>query len=148
MQNPFWQIIFKYWQLLGESYIPNSNSGIIQSSLWYNPQISPEEIFYPEWAKKGILFVGDVLLPDGELLEHNDIENKFSISINSFYYHRIKFLLKNFIKKNTDNQHFDTTKPFFPHHLGCLKTSSTSQKFYNILHNPKFDKNVPLCISK
>ena len=94
MQNPLWEIIFKYWQLLGESYITNSNSDIVQSSLWYNSQISSEELFYPEWAKKGILFVGDILLSNGELLEHNDIENKFSISINIFYYHRIKLLLK------------------------------------------------------
>lgn len=148
IQNPFWQIIFEYWQLLGKGYPLKSNRDIIQSSIWYNPQITSEELLYPEWAKKGILFVGDLLHPNGELLDHNQIENKFNLDVNAFYYHRIKLLLKKFIKKNTDNNVFDVVQPFFPHHLSCLNANNACRTFYNILNNQNLEKNVPVCMTK
>ena len=93
VQNTFWQRIFEYWSSLTNNLVLNSNSDIVQSCLWYNVHISSENLDYPLGAEKGILFAGDLLLSNGEILKLKDIERIFKITVNTFYYHRIKLLL-------------------------------------------------------
>ena len=115
VQNSFWQRIFEFWSSLTNNLVLNSNSDIVQSCLWYNALISSENRYYPNWAEKGILFVGDLLLTNGEILKLKEIERIFKININTFYYHRIKLLLKNFIENNKKDYSFTSTQPFFIH---------------------------------
>ena len=87
VQNSFWQRIFEYWSSLINNLVLNSNSDIVQSCLWYNAHISSENLCYLIWAEEGILFVGDLLLLNGEILKLKDIEIIFRITVNTFYYH-------------------------------------------------------------
>ena len=100
VQNSFWQRIFEFWSFLTTNLVLNSNSDTVQSCLWYYAHISSENLYYPIWAEKGILFVGDLLLSNGEILKLKDIERIFKITVNTFCYHRIKLLHKNFIENN------------------------------------------------
>ena len=100
VQISFWQRTFEYWSSLTNNLVLNSNSDIVQSCLWYNAHISSENLYYPNWAETVILFIGDLLLANGDILKLKEIERIFKITINAFYYHRIKLLLKNFIENN------------------------------------------------
>ena len=42
-------------------------------------------MYYPTWAKKGILFVGDVLTPNGEIMQIDEIERNFGLAVNHFF---------------------------------------------------------------
>ena len=72
----------------------------MQSSLWYNPQITSEELLYPECVQKGLLLSDNLLFYNGDLLDNNDIGKKFNVDINTFYYHRIKLLLTKLMQKH------------------------------------------------
>ena len=76
----------------------NSNTDILQSSLWFNTQISLEHLFYLSWAKKGILFVGDLVKSNGEVMKPAEIGNIYGIKVNGFC--RIKSLINVFLKKH------------------------------------------------
>ena len=145
VQNSFWQRIFEYWSSLTNSLALNSNSDIVQSCLWYNAHISSENLYYPMWAEKGILFVGDLLLSNGEILKLKDIERIFKITINTFYYYRIKLLLKTFIETNKKDCSFASTQPIYPFHLKCLSGNSGCKTLYKMFSNNAYSNTVPLC---
>ena len=143
--NTFWQRIFEYWSSLTNNLVLNSSSDIVQSCLWYNVHISSENLYYPLWAEKGILFVGDLLLSNGEILKLKDIERIFKITVNTFYYHRIKLLRKNFIENNKKERSFASTQPFYPFHLKCLSGKSGCRTLYKMFSNNAYSKIIPLC---
>ena len=95
----FWQNVFKYWRLLCKNQPMNSNSDILQSRLWFKTQISLEPFYYLSWAKKQILFVGDLVKPNGKIMKPSEIENIYRLKVNSFYHYRVKSLINIFMKK-------------------------------------------------
>ena len=97
------------------------------------------------WAEKGILFVGDLLLSNGEILKLKDIERIFKITINTFYYYRIKLLLKTFIETNKKDCSFASTQSIYPFHLKCLSGNSRCKTLYKMFSNNAYSNTVPLC---
>ena len=134
-QNLFWQKIFEYWNQFCYQIEITSNEDISHSCIWYNPQISKEDMYYPTWAKKGILFVGDILTPNGEIMQMNEIKTKFNLLINHFYYYRIKSLLRDFIKLNQKAVNFSITQPFYPVHLPYVSSTCGSKIYYKLFNN-------------
>ena len=58
--NPFWNTVFKYSDELKMRKI-EKNQDIVSQCIWYNSKIGTKSIFYPDWFKRGLYFVGYVL---------------------------------------------------------------------------------------
>ena len=78
-KNPFWKGI---WNTLAE-YLNKYNSNFLPENkesdpLWFNQSISRYELFLPNWWKRGILFVSDVINQNGDLMSKTEIETTYN----------------------------------------------------------------------
>ena len=51
--NHFWKDVFKAWYIYLQQ-LNYKNTEILTAPLWYTPQISTGEIFYPYWYQAGL----------------------------------------------------------------------------------------------
>ena len=63
--NPFWSYVFEKWITFCRNQKFNTEKDLLSSSIWYNSQISPDDLFYGTWFKKDIMIVADLLNSDG-----------------------------------------------------------------------------------
>ena len=84
--NMFWKDTLMAWSRVLEKLTKNENQQYVpNSSLWYNPLLSKNPIFYPEWYRKGIIFIGDIF-HNGSLLSIDDLKSCFNIKTNFLEY--------------------------------------------------------------
>ena len=93
IENQFWTSVFESWSAFCKTKTPQNNLEIINSCIWYNSQISKETLYFPKWYNKGILVVGDIVEPSGDIMTLQKIEKIYSIKINFLEYHRMKILI-------------------------------------------------------
>ena len=86
MYNQFWHDVFKDWQALNKPQEAQNDCKLLRSCIWYNSQISKDIIFFPDWYKKGIYLVDDIINRDGKVVSNNDLNNKFNINVNILNY--------------------------------------------------------------
>jgi exonuclease III len=67
----------------------NQLSDIRCETLWFNSNIlrNKEPMFIEEWYRKGILFIGDILDNNNQILLPDDLEVKYDLSKNNFLQH-------------------------------------------------------------
>ena len=70
LDNPFWKHVFSQWGDFCSKQTPEDNSDIIQSSLWFNSQISRDTMCFPDWQKNGIQLVGDLVDNNGKIISY------------------------------------------------------------------------------
>ena len=109
-----------FWRLLCKNQPMNSNSDILQSCLWFNTQISLEPLYYLNWTKKEILFVGDLVKPNGEVIKPAETENFYRLKVNGFYHYRIKSLINVSMKKHKKEYSLEFIQPNYPVQLKTL----------------------------
>ena len=68
----------------------NEKGDFLTSTLWFNPEISDTELFFPNWYNHGIIYISDVLSVEGHLLSQTELEIRYSLKINFLHYFRIK----------------------------------------------------------
>ena len=98
MTNTFWIDVIKDWQILCRSQQVSNNLDILNSCLWYNPQISKEEMYFSSWFRKGIFLIGDIVNEHGQILPIEALKKKYNFNPNVLDFHRINFLVQKFIK--------------------------------------------------
>ena len=91
--NQFWQEVFLCWQMLIQKKTISNRNEILASVLWHNPDISDTPLFFLNWYKHGITYVADILGSNGSILSQHELEQKYALKINFFYYHKIKILI-------------------------------------------------------
>ena len=95
-QNQVWKKILTSWVSLCEKIPVRSNTEILSTILWYSPNISRAILNLPNWSKKRIIVVGDLLDSKGNIISQTNLEDKYTfLKINFLEYMRIK---KNIIK--------------------------------------------------
>ena len=97
--NTFWKQVFKYWKEFSSKQTLLSNSDIMQSPLWFNLQISEQNLYLSTWKAKGICIVGDIVNKDGNILAIEELKNKYQLRNIEFDYYLVRSLVRSFIKK-------------------------------------------------
>ena len=125
MSSAFWVEVSENWQILGRKQQPISNSDLMNTSIWYNPKISREPLYFSNWFNAGVSLLGD-------------IQKRYNIKCNILDYYRIKLSVQNFVKKFSFEESFNYSRPSCTFHLRILfKSSKGVKEFYQIfLSNP------------
>ena len=126
--NPFWKAVFIYWAEFCASQQIKSNEDISNSALWFNKDLATNDIHLPNWSKKGINFVHDIIDTNGNVLPLETLSEKFSLKINFLHYFTVQGLVKKFIAKYKKGDQFDSIKPFVPFHLKNVVKSQQNKK--------------------
>ena len=77
LQNPFWKDVFFSWDIFLRTVAPINDIDKLSVPLWYNKNISLENMHFANWAAKGVLFPADIIQEDGNLMTLTDIETHF-----------------------------------------------------------------------
>ena len=88
--NKFWCDRLRAWLDLNTISQPNNMNELLHSPLWYNPPVIPHPLFIPKWFEKGIHTNGDMLDLNYQVLNMNQIVNKFNL----ITFNRIKTEIK------------------------------------------------------
>ena len=84
LQNPFWKDIFFSWDISLRTVAPINDIEKLSVPLWYNNNISQENMYFTNRAAKGVLFPADII-QDSNLMTLTDILTHFDLSINFSY---------------------------------------------------------------
>ena len=140
LQNPFWKDVFSSWVIFLRTVTPMNDLDKLSVPLWYNKDISQENMYFANWAANGVLFPVDIIQEDGNLMTLTDIQTHFDLSINFLDYYRVRLNLEKFIK-HTNIENFQIKKPFLPYYLKFVCGNVKSNKFYRII-NQNYDNNT------
>ena len=144
-KNLFWNHVFSQWVKFCAIQIPQNVTELLNSSIWYNKQISKEVLFLTKWHKNRIDVIGDVVKKNGTVMSVEELRKLYRIDINMFDYIRVKGLLNNFIKKSNIKPPFVFQKPYIPSHVKILfNTTASSRDFYKV-HIKALYNQEPLC---
>ena len=133
-QNLFWISVFKSWKTFCQRNIPSNNTEIAQSCLWYNSLLSDTLLYFPNWHRKGINFVGDILKTNGNIMTREEMEDIYHFPINFLNYYKVCHSVIKFIQTFKKSDEFPIQKPFLPVNVKSLLISGKGcQSYYNIL---------------
>ena len=118
--NPFWDSVFKYWVDIEKSHQIITNEDMLNNSLWYNSKLGTEDIYFPDWAKKDINMVSDIVNTEGTLLSLSEVKEMYCLNINFLNYLTVSSLVKKFIIVNKKEDSFDVLKPYIPFHVKTI----------------------------
>jgi hypothetical protein len=125
LENVFWTEVFFSWNLLLSTHKCLNSIEILETPLWYNPQISSNTWFNKKLYRLGLIVVRDILDENANLLNLNQLKLRFDIS----NMHFLEYLqLKNCVTKFLKNQNYtpvnDIIFPVIPSHIkiACTKT--------------------------
>ena len=99
MSNPFWVEVIENWQILCRKQQPISNLDLMYTSIWYNPKISREPLYFSKRFIAGVLLLCDILNDKGKIESFETLQKRYSINCNILDYYRIKLSVQNFVKK-------------------------------------------------
>ena len=99
VHNQFWHNILQAWKTLNKIQQAQNDCELLRNCIWYNSQISKNIIFFPDWYKKGIYLVNNIINTDGKLISIRDLNNKFNINVNILNYYAIKAKIELFTSK-------------------------------------------------
>ena len=133
LQNPFWKDVFSSWVIFLRTVTPMNDLDKLSVPLWYNKDISQENMYFANWAANGVLFPADIIQEDGNLMTLTDIQTHFDLSINFLDYYRVRLNLEKFIK-HTNIENFQIKKPFLPYYLKFVCGNVKSNKLYRIIN--------------
>ena len=130
----FWKDVLQAWVNLCDcNKISNSNQ-LMSSPIWYNPKITSENLYFPNWFKQGVECIGDLVSPTGMFINPKELENKFNINEQNF----INIIrLEKIITKYVKSQHTEIKELIRPH-VPCdvaivLCNNKKTKGFYQLL---------------
>ena len=91
--NQFWKDVLLSWVKYSNKVKIENNSDILASPIWYNPDISQTTLFFPQWFKHGITYIGDLIKNNWSFLSELKIEKIYGFEPTNFLEHfRLKTL--------------------------------------------------------
>ena len=79
--NLFWKDTLLAWSIFQNEMLI-SESDILNIPLWYNPQISTEPFYYPNWDQMGLHTPLDLIKSDGSIMTMPEIIHKYRLKSN------------------------------------------------------------------
>ena len=136
MSNAFWAEVIENWQVLCRKQQPKNNLDVMNTTIWYNPDISKEPLYLSNWFKAGVLLLGDILNTEGEIEPFEKLKERYDIKCNIFEYYRLKLSVQKFVGKFSFGKSFIYSRPSCPFHLQILYKSRKGVKdFYETFLN-------------
>ena len=132
--NPFWQDVFEGWKTMLATSQIRSTEDILKAPLWYNPLISEEPFYLPDWFQRGVITVSDVI-SNNKVATYDEICQKFSCHFNYLNYLTVKFKINIFLTKyNFTVENIILERPFIPSNLKfILKDKKGTRSIYSVL---------------
>ena len=84
--NPFWKTVFEYWSQFCVSQHVKTNEDIMSSSIWFNPNISKHNLFFPDWCQNGIYVIADIIDEEGNVCSLDKLRRRYGFHINFLNY--------------------------------------------------------------
>ena len=139
--NNFWIDVFKAWDTLCNEQTTHSYEELLSAPLWYNTKLSIETMYFPNWYRKGIILISDVLDVDGSFFTIEKIKKVYSLdSINPLNYIRAKTVVNKYIHKYDQMKHSKIIRPVMPMNMCIINTSKKGAKsYYRILEQNKYN---------
>ena len=141
---PFWKDVIGDWSLLCKKQQIKTNSDILQSCLWYNSKIFKSAICFPDCTNNEIYLIGDIVSPNGKIMDKLELESKYNIKINFLNYLTVRSSLTKFLKQFWSNDSTNTNycRPSIPTHIKPVINSQRGCKlFYNIFKGDNTTEN-------
>ena len=137
LKNPFWIDVFTSWETICKLNVPKSPTDVLNSPIWFNPNLSRNPTFLPHWYKKRIVFVKDMLNSNNEVLTKENLGEMYTLNENNFInYYNIKLQVKQFLRQSPIDP-YETLNPLpnFPFQTKILfKNKKGCRDFYQILN--------------
>ena len=138
--NQFWKDVLLSWVKYSNKVKMENNSDILAAPIWYNPDISQTTLFFPQWFKHGITYIGDLIKNDWSFLSELEIEKIYGFKPTNFLEHfRLKTLCDSLVKKHKNKESCIFEKPCIPKTLSIVFNKSGAKPFYNILNGATCD---------
>ena len=139
--NHFWIDVFKAWDTLCNERTTHSYEELLSVPLWYNTKLSTETMYFPNWYRKGIILISDVLETDGSFFTIEKIKKVYSLdNINPLNYLRAKTVVNKYIHKYDHMKHSKIIRPVMPMNMCIINTSKKGAKsYYRILEQNKYN---------
>ena len=141
VQNQFWQNVLNDWATMIRKCHTEGKSDIMRAPLWYNSHILDIPTFFPDWYKKGIHMIGDVINPNGKFLTIEEMIEKFSFYPNIINYFTVKIRAQLFIKKYEALNLCSFEQPTCPFYLDLFLKSRKGWKIYHRIYNKQLNLN-------
>ena len=87
--NPFWQDVFVGWIAMSANLRIDNNIDLLTVPLWYNPLISAQPLYLPDWYQKGVIMVADVVSYK-KVISYEELCQKFSTQFSYRNYLAVK----------------------------------------------------------
>ena len=136
ISNKFWKEVLKTWTNFCDRIPIKSDLDVFSSPIWYNSDISKGTLFLPNWFKKGVECVGDVVGDDGNFLDEKSLDQVYGIKKkrNFLDTHRIKILTTKYISAQNVQSSVMLQRPLIPKHiLFVLSNKNKAKGFYDVL---------------
>ena len=139
--NLFWKNTFDAWIKISNKQEIKNGTDLLTSPLWYNTEMSYQEMYLPTWYEKGIVTVADVINDLGTVMELDTLKRVYGINtINPLHYLRVQQNVKEFLKKYRFGQSNRVERPFVPFYVKILYENKKGASVFNRLIKKK-DKN-------
>ena len=129
ISNDFWVEVIENWQILCRKQQPISNLDLMNTSIWYNPKISREPLYFSNWFNAGVSLIGDILNDKGKIESFETLQKRYSINCKILDC-RIKLSVQNFVKKFSYEESFNCSRPSCPFHLRILFKPCQESKIF------------------
>ena len=139
--NLFWKNTFDAWIKISNKQEIKNGTDLLTSPLWYNTEMSYQEMYLPTWYEKGIVTVADVINDLGTVMDLDTLKRVYGINtINPLHYLRVQQNVKEFLKKYRFGQSNRVERPFVPFYVKILYENKKGASVFNRLIKKK-DKN-------
>ena len=125
--KPFWKTVFEYWSQFCVSQHVKTNEDM-SSSIWFNPNISQSNLFFPDWCKNGIYVIADIIDEEGNVCSLDKLRQRYGFHINFLNYITVRKSVKKIIGDNKIDNNFQLIRPYVPFHMKALLTSNKISK--------------------
>ena len=148
MGNIFWKEVLLAWNSFQHHMKLNDCSEVLRSCIWNNPQINigGNTVFYSSWVQNGILYINDLMDPEGGFYSLEALRRKYvNLRTNFLEYHGlIRTITESFRKVSLFTNAKPVAKPFIPINIDILlKDKKGCRRIYKILL-PNFKNKAKL----
>ena len=57
----------------------------MSTSIWFNPCIATNNLYFSDWYKHGILVIGDIVNLEGNMFTLDELRQKYKLQLKNLY---------------------------------------------------------------
>ena len=90
-KNLFWKNTLDAWIKISNKQEIKNGTDLLTILLWYNSEMSYQEMYLPKWYEKGIVTVADVINDSGTVMDLDRVKRVYGLNtINPLHYLRLQ----------------------------------------------------------